>query len=175
VRNVLEPGDRRLPRHRRPDREHDRATRVLAVRRLEDEAVAVHARRLPSAAVADFDAGTLDERCEAGLHLGTRRNVPGAVHHLGDQRLVRGLVADQAVVVVELVLARPAQTGCFRLRPADQPVEDREAAEHPAGLLVRGDHGVLDPEPRERVARLQPGRSAPDDDQRIATRWERPL
>ena len=50
------------------------------------------------------------------------------------------LVADEAVVVVPLVLARASLERRVRLRPADQALIDREAPEHAARRRVARDH-----------------------------------
>ena len=47
-----------------------------------------------------------------------------------------------------------------RLRPAQQPLEDRPVAEHPTGPVVSGQNGVSDTQTGEVVGRLQPARAA---------------
>src|SRR5262249_5254845 len=58
------------------------------------------------------------------------------------ERLVLRLVADEAVVVVPLVLARPRLERRVGLRPADQPLINRPAAEHAAGRRVARENGA---------------------------------
>ncbi len=95
---------------------------------------------------------------------------------LGDlarhERAELGLVGDEAVLVVQLVLARPARDVGARVRPADQPLEEREALEHAAGAVVGRDRRVLDAEPAEAVAHLQAARPTADDDDRVLARRE---
>ena len=96
---------------------------------------------------------------EACFHLRPREGTMyDRVHDRGHERLVLRLVGDEAVVVEPLVLARPRLHGRVRLRPREEPLEDRAAAEHPAGRVVPRDDGVVDAEPREAVARLQAAR-----------------
>src|SRR5437764_912607 len=83
----------------------------------------------------------------------------------GISALVRRLVADEAVVVVPLVLARPVRKRRLRPRPADQPLVDGKAAEHAARRVgAREDGDARDPGAGERVRRLEPARPAADDD-----------
>ena len=103
----VEAGNRRGPRLRHPDREHADATAVLAVGRLEHEAGLVAPRREPLALVPNTNVSAHGELREPGLHLMAGRDVERAVHELAHERLLAGLVADKAVVVVPLVLARP--------------------------------------------------------------------
>ena len=115
VPRVLDARDRRLPGLGDADREHRGAAAVLAVGGLQHEPVLLAARRLPAAPVADLEPGPLGERGEAGLHLLPRRHVVRPVHQLWHEGARLGLVGEQAVVVVPLVLARaPARTA----RPA---------------------------------------------------------
>ena len=65
--------------------------------------------------------------------------------------------------------------GRVGLRPAEQPLEDREVAEHAPGAVVLREDGVVDAEPAQPVARLQPAGSAADDDRRIVAGRERPV
>jgi hypothetical protein len=86
------------------------------------------------------------------------------------------LVADEAVVVVPLVLARPVRERRLRPRPADQPLVDRKAAEHAARRVVaREDRDTLDPGARERVRRLEPARPTADHDDVVLAGREGPL
>jgi len=91
----------------------------------------------------------------------------------GISALVRRLVADEAVVVVPLVLARPVRERRLWPRPADQPLVDGEAAEHAARRVVARENGdALDPGARERVRCLEPARPAADDDDVVLAGWE---
>ena len=167
VRDLLDSGDGRLPRVGDAEGEDDCAAAVLAVRCDEHVAAFLLARGLPPAAVASLDAAPLRERSEPALHLRARRSHVGAVHLGRDGRPQLGLVGDQAVVVVPLVLAGGALVRRVRLRPGEQPLVDRPLAEHAAGRVVLRDDRVLDAEPRECVGGLQAARPAADDDDRI--------
>src|SRR4051794_23436583 len=175
VRRVLEPGDLRPPRLRHPEREDGRAAAVLAVRRLQHEARAVVARRLPGAAVADAQRRTLREGREARLHLRPRRQVVGAVHQRRHERLQLRLVGQEAVVVVPLVLAGGPLGRRVGLRPGDQALVDREPPEHPARLLVAGNDGVLYAEAAQEVRGLKPAGAAADDDDVVVAGRRGPL
>src|SRR5205814_5092427 len=61
-----------------------------------------------------------------------------------------------------------------RLGPCDQALEQREPAEHAAGLGVLGDDRVLDAEAPQRVAGLQRSRTASHDEEGIPARRKRP-
>ena len=176
VRRVLEPGDRGRPRRRHAEGEHDRAAAVLAVGRLEHEpAVVLEPCCLPRAAVAHAQPGTVDEHAERRLHLGARRHVVAPVHLDGRARLEPLLLGDEAVVVVELVLARAVRIGRVGLRPADQALEDGQTPEHAPRPVVGGEHGVVDAAALELVARLQPSRPAADHYDAVGPGFERPL
>ena len=175
MRDVLDARDLRTPRLRDPDREHRHLAAELAVRRLEDPAIAVAPRGRPATAEAHGDSGPLRERREVALHLRSRRVVRAAIHDRGHQRGVLALDGQQAVPVVALVLACAALERRVRLRPREQPLEERPAPEHAAGTLVRRDHGVADAKTRERVADLKAAGSAAHDDDRVLARWVRPV
>ena len=81
---------------------------------------------------------------------GRRRPRRGA----GDERAELGLVGDEAVLVVGLELAAVQRDVGGRVRPADQPLEEGEPAEHPARAVVGGEDRVPDAEPAQEVARL---------------------
>src|SRR5262249_47245717 len=115
------------------------------------------------------------ERDETRLHLLPRGPVATLGHVLRHLRAQLRLVGEQAVLVARLVLARPPLVRVGLVRPADQTLEEREAAEHPARRVVGGEQRVLDPEAPQRVARLQAAGPAPDDDDVVTARWERPL
>jgi hypothetical protein len=127
------------PRLGHADREHTHPAAVLAVGCLEHEAFVVAPRRQPLAVVANANVGAPRELDERRLHLATGRNVEGTVHELRHERTMPGLVADEAVVVVPLVLARATLERRVRLRPADQALVDREAPEHTARRRVARD------------------------------------
>ena len=156
------------------DCEHGDLAAVLAVRGDQDEAVLLAARRLPAAAVPDGHSGPVRERRQPLLHLRAGRNHPRAVHELGDECLLAALLAQQAVVVVPLVGAGTALDGRVRLCPGEQPLVDRPLAEHSARGVVLRDDGVLDAEPLQAVARLQPAGAAPDHDDGILAGREGP-
>src|SRR2546421_285599 len=67
-------------------------------------------------------------------HLGAAGDVEGRVHDLRRERLMLALVAEEAVVVVPLVLARASLERRVRLLPADRAWIDREPPEHAPGL-----------------------------------------
>ena len=90
----------------------------------------------------------------------------------GNERAQVGLVGEEAVLVARLVRARPALLGLGLVRPADQVLVEREAAEHAAGRVVGGEERVVDAEPAERVARLQAAGAAADDDDAVLAWWE---
>ena len=145
VRDLLDPRDGRAPGRRHPEREDGRAAAVLAVARREHEApVLVASRRLPRASVANLYGRPLGERGQALLHLRAGGNHERPVHERRDERLELGLIGDEAVVVVPLVLAGAGLRGRVRLRPGEEALEDGVAPEHPAGRLVPRDDGVLD-------------------------------
>ena len=136
VARELDARRRRAPRLGHAHGEHEVRRPVRAVGGLEHEDRAVrallHRRRLPLAVVADRDARPLGERLEVRLHLRPRREVRRPVHELGLQRPQLGLVGDQAVPVVALVLAGGPRLGRVRLGPRQQPLEERPLAEHAA-------------------------------------------
>src|SRR5262245_9290968 len=104
-----------------------------------------------------------------------RGPAPAFRHMLGDECAQLRLVGDEAVLVACFVLARPPLVRPGFVRPADQVLEEREAAEHPAGRVVGGEQRMVDAEPRQRVARLQPAGPAADDDDAVLTGWEGPF
>src|SRR5215207_117089 len=171
VRRVLLARDPALPRLGDPDGEHRGRAPVLAVAGREHEAVVVSSCALPAAAVADEHAGALGEGLQPSLHLGPRGNVERAVHIAGDERAVRRVLGEQAVVIVGLVLARARLERCVRLRPTDQAVEDRKAAEHPARRVVGRHQRVRDAVTAEVVGGLEPAGAAADDDDLVPPRW----
>src|SRR5262245_5248245 len=81
-------------------------------------------------------------------------------------------IADEAVVVVPLVLARPAGDGSIGLRPADQALVDGEAAEHPSwSVVARDDRAAAYPRTSKGVRDLQAaGPAADHDDVVVAVR-----
>jgi hypothetical protein len=176
VRRRFEPGNRRDPRLGHADREHADAAAVFAVRSAEHEARIVAAHRQPLAVVANTNAPAHGELDERGLHLVAGRNVEGAVHELRGERLMLALVADEAVVVVPLVLARASLERRVRLRPADQALVDREAPEHTARRRVAREHRAPgDPRAGEAVRRLQSARPASHQDDVVLAGRERTL
>ena len=104
VSRVLEPGNLGAPGLGHPEREDGRAAAVLAIARLEYEPLALVASGLPGAAVTGLEAGAVGEGAEAGLHLGAGGQVVRTIHQCGDERLQVGLLGEEAVVVVPLVL-----------------------------------------------------------------------
>ena len=174
VRDVLDARNRHLQRVGDADGEHRDLAPVLAVRRGQDEAVLLAAGRLPAAAVPDGHSGPVRERRQPLLHLRAGRNHPRAVHELGDECLLAALLAQQAVVVVPLVGASTALDGRVGLCPGEEPLVDRPLAEHPARGVVLRDDRVLDAEPLQAVARLQPAGAAPDHDDGILAGREGP-
>ena len=176
VGHVLDAGDGREPGRRHPEGEDGRSARVLAVGGHEHEAaVVVPPRGLPRAAVANRDGDLLGEGGEAGLHLGPRRDDVRAVHERGHERLVLGLVRDEAVVVVPLVLAGARLCRRVRLRPREQALEDRELPEHASRRVVPRDRRAVDAQSREAVARLQAAGPASDHDDGVVARRKRPV
>ena len=148
VRHVLDAGDGREPGRRHAEREDRGTARVLAVRGREDEASVVGAPgRLPGAAVAHGDGHLLREGGDPGLHLLPGRDDVRAVHQRRHERLVLGLVRDQAVVVVPLVRAGARLGRGVWLRPGEQALEDRELAEHAARRVIAGERRALDSQP----------------------------
>src|SRR5258708_18516896 len=173
VRDVLHPGDVRLPRLGDAEGEHGDRAAVRAVGRLEREAIALALRTGPSRAIPDLHAGVGRERGEVLLHLGARREVRRAVHQAGLDRAQAVLFADERVPVVALVVARATLFGRERLRPRQEALEEWPAAEHAAWRGIGGDDRVLDAGARQRVAELQPARAAADDDDRVFAGRER--
>ena len=181
VAGVLDARRDWAPRLRDAHREHERLAAVLAIGGLEDVTHAVGgllaSRALPRAAVADLDPRpaprTPSRFC---LHLGPRREVRRAVHELGLDRAQLGLVGDEAVPVVALVLARvprrrartawsttgaagrTASGGTCRPAPGSA---DSTACSHAEGAQRRTRPGA------------PPGPAAHDDDRVVAGR-ERP-
>ena len=168
----LEAGNRRHPRLRHPDREDGRAAAILAVARDEHDRAVLEPRRLPAAAVADGHRSALGEGAHRGDHLVAGRAAVTLRDLARDERRELGLVGEEAVLVVELVPTRSPIRVRRRVRPADQPLEEREALEHAARAVVGGDRRVLDAESPEAVARLQAARTTPDDDHRVLPRRE---
>ena len=85
-------------------------------------------------------------------------------------------VAEQAVVVVPLVLARAAGDRRVGLRPADQPLVHGKAAEHATRAVVARDDGAaVDPRPGEGVRHLEATGAAADDDDVVGAWREGPL
>ena len=174
VRDAVDARDGREPGRRHPEREDRRPARVLAVGGRQHEPAVVGApRRLPRAAVANRHRDLLGEGGEAGLHLGPRGNDVRAVHERRDERLMLGLVRDEAVVVVPLVLARARLGRRVRLRPREQALEDRKLPEHASRRVVPRDGRAVDAEPREAVARLQAAGPASDHDDGVVARRKR--
>src|ERR671923_52042 len=111
---------------------------------------------------------------ERRLHLGPGRNVERTIHELRCERLMLTLLADEAVVVVPLVLARAPLERRVRLRPADQALVEREAPEHAARRRVARDRRA----PRnaaagETVRGLQSAGPTPDHHDVVVARRER--
>src|SRR5438105_881150 len=173
--HALEVEHRRFPRPGDTDRKNEAGRAVLAVRGGEDEVVAGRAGRLPPALVADLQTRAGGKRLQAPLHLRSGWEVGGAVHDAGHDRPAGIVVAEQAVPVVALVGRAPTLVVGVRLGPAEHPLEDRPAPEHPAGLAVLRDDRVLNAQPAERVRQLKSARPAADDQQRIASRRKRPV
>src|SRR3954451_10076438 len=59
------------------------------------------------------------------------------------------------------------------LRPRQQSLEERPAAEHPAGRRIGRDDGMLDAEGTERRGDLESNWTAADDEHRVVARRER--
>ena len=78
-------------------------------------------------------------------------------------------------MVVPLVGAGARLGRSVGLRPGEETLEDRIEPEHASGRVVLRDDGVLDPQPAQAVARLEPAGAAPDDDDGIVPRRKRPL
>ena len=140
VRRCVEPGNRRDPRLGHADRKHADPAAVLAVRRPEHEARSSRRVVSHSQLVANANVSARANSTSAASISRASRNVVCAVHELRHERLVRALVADEAVVVVPLVLARARLERRVRLRPADQALVDRQAAEHAARRGVAREH-----------------------------------
>jgi hypothetical protein len=171
VRYLLDPGDRRFPRVGNAEREDGGPAAVLAVGGRERKgAIVLPPRGFPLAAVAHLYACLFGEGGKPLLHLESRGNHVGAVHEGDDGRLVFRRVADEAVVVVPLVVSRAGLEGRVGFRPREQPLVDREGEEHPAWAFVARDERVLDAEAREEIARLQAAGPAPDDDHWVFAR-----
>ena len=169
-------GNRRQPGLRDAEREHGDLAPIVAFRGLEHQPVGGSAHALELAAVADAQGRSLDVSPERRLHLLAPGNVEAAVHEHRHQPAVLRLVAQQRVVVVPLVFGRLALDRRLRLRPADQPLEDWEAAEHPRGFLVaRDDREPPDTRAREAVRGLEAARTAADDHDVVVARWEGPV
>ena len=176
VRRRFEPGNRSDPRLGHADRKDADPAAVLAVRRLEHEARIVAPRRQPLAAVANANVPARRELDERRLHLGAGRNVERAIHELRCERLMLTLVADEAVVVVPLVLARAALERRVRLRPADEALIDREAPKHAARRRVARDHRAPgNPRAGEAVRGLQSAGPASHQHDVVVARRERTL
>jgi hypothetical protein len=174
VRRRFESRDRSDPRLGHADGKHADPAAVLAVGRLEHETRIVAPRRKPLAVVANANAPAQSELDERPLHLGARRNVERAVHELRCERLMLTLVADEAVVVVPLVLTRAPLERRVRLRPADQALVDGEAPEHAARRRVARDHRAPgNPRAGDAVRGLQSARPAPHHHDVVVARRKR--
>src|SRR5213083_1676933 len=86
---------------------------------------------------------------------------------LEDERTELPVVRNEAVLVVRLESTAATGDVSAWMRPADEPLEEREPTEHSAGAVVRRKHGVLDAEAAQAVARLQAAGSAADDNDRV--------
>ena len=60
----------------------------------------------------------------------------------------------------------------IRLRPRQQSLEERPAAEHPARGGISGDRGVRNAEARKRIRKLQPAGATADHHERVVARRE---
>ena len=137
VMGVLHPDPGRGVRLGHADRDDQHPRGVRAIGRLDLEPVAVGGRHLararPAGAVAHLDPGALGEQGEVRLHLRTRREVRRAVHERRLEGARVGLVTEQAVPVIALVRRAAANGRGMRLRPRQEPLEERPAPEHPTG------------------------------------------
>ena len=77
-----------------------------------------------------------------------------AVHELGHERALLGLLGDEAVPVVAVEVRRLTRHDRVPARRCVEPVEEWEATEHAARSLVLRDQRMLDPEPRQVVREL---------------------
>src|SRR5919198_4445103 len=149
---------------------------VLAVGRRQDEPVSLALRLFNRTVVADCDPRPLDVRAKPRLHLLARGEVEGSVHESRHGPAVLRLVAEKRVVVVPLVLAGLTFDRRPWLGPADQALEHRKSAEHPARRVIAGEDGESrDSGPGEAVGALQTARAASDDDDVVGARRKRAL
>ena len=100
-----------LPRLGDAEGEDGGAARVLAVGRDEGEPPVVLRLSTPTGTRSAQARRPLGERREPCSISGSRRHHVHAVHEARDERLILGLVCDEAVVVVPLVLARSVLHG----------------------------------------------------------------
>src|ERR1700694_3831021 len=130
--------------------------------------------RFPATAKAYADPGALRKGLEPFLHLRPGGKVGCPVHQCRHHRPIRCLIRQQAVPIEPLIGALvPLDTG-EGLGPAQHPLEDGPAAEHPARRGVIGDDRVVDTQAAQRVAQLQSTGPAAHDDQSIAA-WRKRL
>ena len=139
------------------------------------EIIALATRGFPSSSMTNADSSALGKGLEPFLHLGPGRKVGCPVHQRRHHGPMCRLISEQAVPVEPLVGALVPLDAGEGFGPAQHPLEDGPATEHPARRGIVGEDGVVDAQAAQRIAELQSTRSAAHHDQSIAAGRKRRL